>query len=78
MNAILAIVALTLIAVLAALISLRISLRRGARSKPEPDLDTDLYLDAWDEIETPPLSREGIALVTEGALEQYVAVQEGG
>ena len=150
MNALLAIVAWALIAVLAALISLRVSLHRRRRQESEPDFDPDLDFDpdfdhdAWDEdeeeidsplrIPDPVLAdgnvlpdrqdqakarllalphfrrqvdgslvdlfqgarllscdcaklpyphlvldtggREGIALVTEGALEQYVAVQE--
>lgn len=140
MNAILAIVALTLIAVLAALISMRVSLRRRRRQESEPDLDSDLDFDldldhdAEDEIESPLCivdpalpdlqdqakarllalpqfrrqvdgslvdlyqgarllscdcaqlpyhhlvldtgGREGIALGSERALEQYVAVQE--
>ena len=69
MNVILAIVALTLIAVLAALISLRVSLCRGARPAPEPDFDTDSDLDpdldreGWDE--------EGVAAML-GSLEKRV------
>ena len=138
MNAILAIVAWALIAVLAVLISMRVSLHRRRRQESEPDLDfdPDLDPDAWDEDESesplcivdPALSdrqdqakarllalphfrrqvdgslvdlyqgarllscdcaqlpyphlvldtggREGIALGSERALEQYVAVQE--